>query len=190
MIIDDRDIEPVYKVVCDFVDCPFIDYVLHVGGRFKSSNFTNSQKYLCVETPFSFKKSASYNSFMISLDFWRILSKFEKVMVFQHDVKLLRDWQDFDLSWWDYDYLGAEWDVNRPNGLEILGGCGGFSIRNPRLHTEICSKQNTFFWLGGEDGFFAYYSYKMGGRVADMATARKFCCQFVELESSFAIHKF
>lgn len=189
VIIDDRESDQVFKVVSDFVDCPFIDYVLHIGGKFNTSRFNDCCKYLRVDAPFSFKRSASYNYFMMSPGFWGILSRFEKVMVFQHDVKLLKDWSDFDLGWWDYDYIGAEWEVNRPNGLQIPGGCGGFSIRNPRLHAKICARYNASLWLGGEDGFFAYHTQELGGRVADMDAARKFCCQFVVSECSFAIHK-
>lgn len=191
VIIDDRKSGDIVKIINDFLASQHVEGVLHFGQCVNNVflNYENINKYHNHPLPYKIKGGHSYNKLFMKSGFWKAFVNFQKVIVFQHDVRLLKPWSEFDLSWLDFDYIGAEWDVSRPNGKNILGGCGGFSIRNPRVHYEICCRFSGRLWLGGEDGFFAHYTDKVGGKVANMTEAKEFCCQFEENISSFAIHK-
>lgn len=191
VIIDDRNNEAVRNAVSDFHRSDKISKIIHLGCEVSIANMEQSlqKKYLSFLLPYKIRGAYDYNNLLMNKGFWHSFRKQKRVIIFQHDVLLLQPWSYFDDAWLNFDYIGAEWEEKRPNGKTIAGGCGGFSIRNPQLHLSICEQFSPILWIGGEDGYFAYFTSKLGGRVAEQSISRQFCCQFDISPGSFAIHK-
>jgi len=94
-----------------------------------------------------------YNLFLTSPDFWKFFtdSKFERVLIFQHDSYLLKDDMDDYLP---YDYVGAPWS------WQEYGGNGGLSLRNPATMRSICEKYKYNPEECHEDVYFSKYMHK------------------------------
>jgi hypothetical protein len=67
---------------------------------------------------------SDYNKIMLSLNFWKELKDFEKVLIFQADCMIYRHGIE---QFYNYDYIGAPWPTSL--GTEVLVGNGGFSLR-------------------------------------------------------------
>jgi hypothetical protein len=112
------------------------------------------------------KTIEDYNKLLTSVKFWESMP-FDKVLIFQHDSKLLRSGVDEFLEW---DYVGAPWK------FQMNGGNGGLSLRSKqamidtlKLHTWDNSK-------GNEDIFF---SNLLVGKLAPRCVCEKFSCETI-----------
>jgi hypothetical protein len=90
----------------------------------------DSWSYCHIDDP-KIKTMADYNALLTSKEFWQKFEKFDRVLIFQHDSKLLRTGIEEFLEW---DYVGAPWK------FQEHGGNGGLSIRNPRTMIEIIER--------------------------------------------------
>jgi hypothetical protein len=77
-----------------------------------------------VMTTYQLQNVIDYNNIMLDLSFWKTLSSFSKVLIFQTDTMMYRYGIE---QFYSYDYVGAPW----PKELNCasLVGNGGFSLR-------------------------------------------------------------
>jgi hypothetical protein len=108
-----------------------------------------------------------YNNLMLSLDFWNQV-KCEKVLVYQTDTFIFKDFDDDFLQW---DFIGAP--IENPlcfspifTGIDFIGN-GGFSLRSVSIITHILITEqllpNTSWYPSTflpEDMFFCYHIAK------------------------------
>ena len=152
-----------------------------------SSELDNNIQIKLLEYPLASVKD--YNSIMIDINFWKGLSQFEKVLIFQNDTMMYR----FGIEkFMDYDYIGAPWplDYNISNGV----GNGGLSLRTiPAMiyclenkdKVKIGQYQNsaknleTFDGIHPEDVFYSYAMNQFGFRVAPHSIASHFSIETV-----------
>ena len=87
-----------------------------------------------------------YNHLMTDTYFWRHLTRYERVLVFQNDSGILHSGIDEFLQ---YDYIGGPWK------FQHRGGNGGLSIRNPRAMFDLCRNNPYNKSLGYEDVYFS-----------------------------------
>lgn len=64
-----------------------------------------------------------YNKLLSSIEFWSILTLWDKILIFQHDSMILRTGIEEFYQW---DYIGASWLWTNK-----YAGNGGLSLRNP-----------------------------------------------------------
>lgn len=130
-----------------------------------------------------------YNALVLSRGFWKHLSGRRKILFFQTDALCCAN-ADYDLSdFLSYDYIGGSWPTDRPIGIRIHGGVGGFSLRDWGRCVEALERFPPEFWLGGEDGYFAFHLDLMGCRVADEQAMAKFGTQSFFHYRSFGAHR-
>lgn len=88
---------------------------------------------------------AEYNRFLTNSVFWKALENYNRVLIFQHDSRILRKGIEEFYQW---DYIGSPWTFQKH------GFNGGFSLRNPKVMRQICEK---FTWNGivNEDIYFS-----------------------------------
>ena len=133
--------------------------------------------------------NAEYNQLLMSLSFWNQLPSAEKLLVFQAD-SLPCENSNYEINdFMLFDYIGGEWNNQRPCGIVIEGGIGGFSLRDISLSKYIIILSEGFYWPFGEDGFFAFFTDLLGGKVANTFDQRRFCSQHIFHSGCFAIHK-
>lgn len=131
----------------------------------------------------------NYNNLLLSRPFWDCLYAREKILIFQTDA-ILCDNSAYTLDdFLQFDYIGSNWNRNRPIGIVIDGGSGGLSLRDWQLTTQCLDKFPSHFWPGGEDGYFAFHFDLIGGRVAKEEDCGKFSTQSVFSDLSFGAHQ-
>ena len=86
---------------------------------------------------------AAYNALMLQAWFWRLLTGWRRVLIFQTDCLLLRR----DLAGWaesGWSYVGAPWldKQGRPKAV----GNGGFSLRSPADHLAVLASERVRLW--------------------------------------------
>ena len=97
--------------------------------------------------------ASDYNKILLSKPLWMGIP-FEKLLIFQTDSLICSN-SDYSIDeFMSFDYIGSAWERERPIGLTIDGGSGGFSLRDTKLSLEAISKFSSDIWPGGEDGFF------------------------------------
>lgn len=117
-----------------------------------------------------------YNYVLTNPDFWFRFVHFDRVLIFQHDSKLLKAIDDEFL---DYDYVGAPWRVDMPWRLASgAGGNGGLSIRNPRVMRSICQTY-PYDRTANEDVYFCGWLERLGFKIAPEEVCRRFSCESV-----------
>lgn len=131
-----------------------------------------------------------YNGLFLCPEFWRTMIGRGKILVFQTDSLLCPRSPHRLGDFLEFDYIGGVWDRNRPIGLTIDGGSGGFSLRDWSKSVACLERFDPRDWQGGEDGYFGFHLPLVGGRVARMADCAAFCTQNIALfERSFAVHQ-
>ncbi len=152
-----------------------------------SSELNNNIQIKLLEYPLTSVKD--YNNIMLNIDFWKGLSEFEKVLIFQNDTMMYRYGIE---KFMDYDYIGAPWPLEYTisNGV----GNGGLSLRTiPAMiyclenkdkviigKYENCDKNlETFDGVHPEDVFYSYAMNQFGFRVAPHSVASKFSIETV-----------
>ena len=113
------------------------------------------------------------------------------VLIIQWDgyVIDMRNWQE---SFLDYDYIGAEWAPKHWNNYtKNLMGNGGFSLRSKKL-MDIVMKDNLIDIKGNEDAYICYYYKKYlesyGIKYAPVQIARQFSFEEIKMDKTFGFH--
>jgi hypothetical protein len=140
-----------------------------------------------------------YSRLLCSEAFWRTI-RAENCLIFQTD-SITCGSSDCDLDQFiNYDFVGAPCPSYVTIGLKILFACrlmkseekyynGGLSFRKRSKMLEIVQK---FPWDGKitEDVWFCHHLPKIGGKLPDLATARKFSFEAELLgETPWGLHK-
>ena len=130
-----------------------------------------------------------YNQLLLTLRFWERMRGRNKILVFQTDSTVcpgspytLKDFNEFD-------YIGSCWRPNRPSGLNIEGGSGGFSLRDWQRTVQVLQDFPPEAWTAGEDGYFAFHFELVGGRVATFDETTRFSSQCAFRAPSLGAHR-
>jgi hypothetical protein len=119
----------------------------------------------------------------MSPEFWKKFVQFHRLLIFNVDTGIKKN---TILRFMHFDYIGAMW-YHRPLGLEQ--GNGGFSLRNPRLMLEICTKfkEDAF---PPEDVFFAQKikNHCTGARMPQQFECELFSTETREIPRTFGFH--
>jgi hypothetical protein len=121
------------------------------------------------------KTMDDYNKLITSVKFWESVP-FDKVLIFQHDSKILRPGIDEFLEW---DYVGAPWK------FQLHGGNGGFSLRSKKAMIDTLK---SFTWdksKGNEDIFFSNF---LVGNLAPRCVCDKFSCETIYKLGTLGTH--
>jgi len=130
-----------------------------------------------------------YNRLLLSPRLWQQFKSRGKLLFFQTDA-LCCAGSSFTLSdFAHYDYIGSGWARQRPVGLLIDGGSGGFSLRDWSRAMECLRRFPATRWPAGEDGYFSFHLDLMGARVAGMREAAGFSTQDFFTHRSFGCHQ-
>jgi len=130
-----------------------------------------------------------YNALLLTKEFWNLLGSRNKILVFQTDALACEESEYRLRDFLSFDYVGSKWPRERPVGLLIDGGNGGFSLRDWKKSYECLVRFPPQSWTGGEDGYFAFHIDLMGGRVGRDADCAKFSTQYEFLYRSLGAHK-
>lgn len=121
-----------------------------------------------------------YNEFITSRGFWSAVP-YDKVLIFQHDSKLLRPGIEKFLDW---DYVGAPW-----KHINLVGGNGGLSLRSKAMMLKcIDLMQFEFSRDGNEDLYFCRVLPKVGGLVAPRHIAQQFSVETIFYPTPVGVH--
>lgn len=121
-----------------------------------------------------------YNNLLTSRYFWTYVP-YEKVLIFQHDSKLLRAGIDGFLEW---DFCGAPW-----GHFNMLGGNGGLSIRTKQKMLDVIDYvQFNFKAHGNEDVYFCKYLPFVNGSIAPRDIAMKFSVETIFYATPIGVH--
>lgn len=117
-----------------------------------------------------------YNKLLKSISFWEIFKE-ERVLIFQHDSRLLR----FGIEeFYQWDYIGASWNFSP------FVGNGGLSLRNPKAMID-CLKTISVS-TNNEDIYFGFALPMKGYKVAPVHIANKFSIETKFYLGSFGYH--
>jgi len=131
-------------------------------------------------TGYEIHSIADYNNLLTSPHFWRGC-RFDRVLIFQHDSRLLRHGVERFLEW---DYIGAP-IKHMPGYMN-----GGLSIRNPKLMYQICK----LFPYGGmsvdgnEDIYFVKHLRLAGAKLPTHEQAEQFSIETTFRLGSIGCH--
>jgi len=132
--------------------------------------------------------ASDYNKILLSKPLWMGIP-FEKLLIFQTDSLICSN-SDYSIDeFMSFDYIGSAWERERPIGLIIDGGSGGFSLRDTKLSLEAINKFTPDIWPGGEDGFFAFHMELINGSVAKFEDCLKFSTQEFFCAKSYGCHR-
>lgn len=119
--------------------------------------------------------ATGYNILLTSEHFWGQFVKYDRVLIFQHDSRLLRDGIEEFL---EYDYVGAPWLTSASWAHpERKGGNGGLSLRCPKKAVNLVRELPYSGKYGNEDVYYSNYLEKIGGNVAPYNVCAKFSCE-------------
>lgn len=126
-------------------------------------------------SPAFIRSGPDYNNFLTSVAFWKPLQEFDRVLLFQHDTKILRlGIEDF----LEYDYVGAPWKADAPWARkDRAGGNGGLSLRNPKKALNLILEEPYAARYGNEDVYFTHRLERVGGVVAPYEVCSLFSCE-------------
>lgn len=133
--------------------------------------------------------ASDYNGLMMSPEFWKCMSGRRKILVFQADSICCKQSRFSLRDFSEYDYIGSNWSRQRPVGLILDGGNGGFSLRDWSLSRKCLASFDPALWPGGEDGYFAFHLELMGACVASHEESGRFGTQDEFLDKSLGGHR-
>jgi hypothetical protein len=133
--------------------------------------------------------SKAYNALLLSPAFWQRVVGREKILIFQTDSLCCIESTYSLADFIGFDYIGGSWNRNRPVGLIIDGGNGGFSLRDWAVSLQCLSQFPPRLWGGGEDGYYAFHMALIGAAVASSEESAKFATQDTFSYHSFGAHK-
>ena len=112
----------------------------------------------------------TYNELMTSFKFWEALVNYDRVLIFQHDSRILREGIEEFLEW---DFIGAAL-------YHIPFPCmnGGFSLRNPRAMLK-CLNHKKYHPPNNEDIFYCQTLQEIGGKLPTKEIAMQFSVETI-----------
>lgn len=121
-----------------------------------------------------------YNNFLTNPVFWSALNNYDRVLIFQHDSRLLRTGIE---EFYPYEYVGSPWI------FQNHGGNGGLSLRCPKKMSEICSRFK-YDHIANEDVWFCnlMQKYPTLYKMAPREVNSKFAVEAVYMLGSLGIH--
>jgi hypothetical protein len=146
-------------------------------------------KVILSELEVNHLEPRDYNGLMMSPRFWKCMLGRRKILIFQAD-SICCSQSNYSLkSFSEFDYIGCNWGRQRPVGLIIDGGNGGFSLRDWSMSMKCLTCFDPALWPGGEDGYFAFHMELMGARVATHKESGRFGTQQEFLDKSLGGHQ-
>ena len=131
-----------------------------------------------------------YNALLMSPRFWYSIGGRGKILVFQTDSIICSN-SPYSLNdFRSFDYIGSNWNRERPVGLIIDGGCGGLSFRDWASSVSCLRRFDPELWPGGEDSYFAFHMELMDLKVATYNDCAKFSTQHSFIYRSLGAHKY
>lgn len=122
----------------------------------------------------------AYNHFITQPIFWSALMKYDRILIFQHDSRILRTGIEEFYQW---DYIGSPWN------FQNHGFNGGISLRNPKVMFDICTR---FKYTGpeNEDVYFSNTMHKFPAlyKLAPREEGTKFGVEAVFALGTFCLH--
>ena len=118
-----------------------------------------------------------YNMLMTSEFYWSKLLKYDHVLVFQTDSKILRTGIE---EFYDWDYVGSPWL------FQDHGGNGGVSLRTPKVMMETI-KNVPYNGNPFEDVYFSNNLDRFG-KLAPRKVCEKFGCETIFKLGTFSYH--
>jgi hypothetical protein len=130
-----------------------------------------------------------YNIMLTSKWFWEKIP-FDKILIFQHDSRLLKEGIEEFLQW---DYVGAPWK------FQHHGGNGGLSLRTKAAMIDIIERNTPYYETypdeGNEDVWFCnklkYYSIHHPDplwKLAPRDICTKFCVESIYEMGTLGVH--
>ncbi len=130
-----------------------------------------------------------YNRLLLDRRFWDTVIGRRGILVFQTD-SMYCPATPFDLhDFAHFAYIGSCWRPQRPSGLVIEGGSGGFSLRDWSMMQRVLERFPPQGWHAGEDGYFAFHVELIGGRVASFEESSRFSSQCAFRHRSLGAHR-
>jgi len=126
------------------------------------------------------KTGNDYNNFLLSESFWNKLTKYERVLIFQHDSELLREGIEEFL---EYDFIGAPL-----YHIPFPAMNGGLSLRNPQKMIEML-KKGLPKPGHNEDIRFCYALQQNRGKLPTKEVAQKFSVETIFGLGSLGVHQ-
>ncbi len=127
------------------------------------------------------KNMESYNKLLTTPKFWEMLLPWDRCLIFQHDSRILRKGIE---EFYPYSYIGAPWIWDK----EDLAGNGGFSLRDPKIMLEICTKFERPHGLNEDLWFCKMMKEHNIGQVAPREIADTFSCETIFKLGTFGYH--
>lgn len=119
----------------------------------------------------------AYNRLLGSPGFWKKIP-FEKILIIQHDSRLLRKGIEPFLKW---DYIGAPWRGNHP-----FGGNGGLSLRSK---SAMLAVTETYPYNGKpEDNYFTQGCVRLKLKIAPRSVGAQFSCEMIPRFGTLGCH--
>lgn len=141
------------------------DRAMHEHSKFLPDTWSiiHFPQYDCVTRQ-------GYNAVLTSVEFWEQLEHLERVLIFQHDSRLLRTGIEEFL---EHDYVGAPWS------FQSHGGNGGLSLRSPKAMLEVINTLQYSEQLGNEDVYFCNAIRQLGLNLAPREVCQKFSVESI-----------
>jgi len=153
------------------------------------SKLINDKKVYLTQLEINNLSSNLYNALFLSKEFWNNLISKNKILVFQTDA-IICSHSNYSINdFISFDYIGSKWPRNRPVGLIMDGGNGGLSLRDWKKSYDCLNRFPSKYWVGGEDGYFAFHIDLIGGKVARNNECAKFSTQEEFLFKSWGAHQ-
>lgn len=142
-------------------------------GAIVDDHLSYLEGWACVSFQYeSIQSGADYNNLLTSESFWMQFQDFERVLIFQHDTKILREGIDEFMEW---DYVGAPWKADAPWARkDRAGGNGGLSLRCPKKALNLVREFPYHPRHGNEDVWMTHHLDKVGGQVAPYEVCKRF----------------
>lgn len=172
VIVETRRNQPLSKVVKQAITRGGLDVIAFHGSANRQflqdpaiERFCRDRRVIPHELATKSLSLAEYNALLLSAGFWAFLAGYKKVVIFQTDAFFCPGAKWRLRAFRHFDYVGTPWDIDRPIGIQVTGGCGGFSFRDVALSQLAIKQMSPTTWPGGEDSFFATAIAMLGGKV-------------------------
>jgi hypothetical protein len=143
---------------------------------FHGKNKDQFKEFDCEKHEVNISSISGYNAFMTDYMFWKRLLKYDRVLIFEWDSRILREGIE---EFYKLDYVGAPWK------FQHKGGNGGLSLRNPRVMLETIERVPYHEIHGYED---VYFSNNMKGKLAPREVCEKFSVETIFKLGTWGCH--
>ena len=181
VIVDTRHVPNIRAIVESHIDFTGWDVTFFVGA-FNYAYIMSELKGLNVtfiKTDLYTLNEYGYNILLTSKEFWQQIP-YDKVLIFQHDSRLLRKGVEDFLQW---DYVGAPWLWQK------FGGNGGLSLRTKSVMLEIIKANPYESTMGNEDVYFCNSMHRnVNYKLAPRYVCESFSCEAIFKLETFGYH--